>query len=68
MTDGATGMMVQEYVGLPDAEFTVGVLHDLDGQFVNSIAIRRELHSVLNVRLRVINWDVVSDLGLGRWC
>jgi carbamoyl-phosphate synthase large subunit len=63
MTDGATEMMVQEYVGRPDAEFTVGVLHDLDGQFVNSIAIRRELHSVLNVRLRVPNRTSRSDLG-----
>ncbi len=56
-------MMVQEYVGTPDAEFTVGVLHDLDGVFLNSIAIRRELHTQLNVRLRVPNRTSRTDLG-----
>lgn len=63
MGDGASRMMVQEYVGTPDDEFTVGVLHDLDGQFVNSIAIRRELQSVLNVRLRVPNRTCRVELG-----
>jgi carbamoyl-phosphate synthase large subunit len=63
MGDRAAGLMVQEYVGTPDAEFTVGVLHDLDGRFVNSIAIRRELQSVLNVRMRVPNRTTRSDLG-----
>jgi carbamoyl-phosphate synthase large subunit len=63
MGDSASRMMVQEYVGTPDDEYTVGVLHDLTGRFVNSIAIRRELHSVLNVRLRVPNRTDRTDLG-----
>jgi carbamoyl-phosphate synthase large subunit len=63
MGDRGDHMMVQEYVGTPDAEFTVGVLHDLDGRFVNSIAIRRELESQLNVRLRVPNRTDRGDLG-----
>jgi carbamoyl-phosphate synthase large subunit len=56
-------MMVQEYVGTPDCEFTVGVLHDLDGALVNSIAVHRDLHSQLNVRTRVANRTGRKELG-----
>ena len=42
--------VIQEYVGTPESEYTVGVLHDLEGQFLNSIAVRRLLNSQLNVR------------------
>jgi carbamoyl-phosphate synthase large subunit len=59
----ADRMMVQEYVGSPEAEYTVGVLHDLDGRFLNSIALRRELHSQLNVRTRVRNVTGRTELG-----
>jgi len=52
---GSRSMMVQEYVGRPEDEYTVGVLHDLDGAFINSIAVRRELDGALNARLRVAN-------------
>jgi carbamoyl-phosphate synthase large subunit len=55
--------MVQEYVGTPDAEYTVGVLHDLDGNFVNSIAVRRELKSSLNIRLSARNVTGRNELG-----
>ncbi len=54
---------VQEYVGAPDAEFTVGVLHDLDGNFLNSIAVHRELKSQLNIRVRVPNRTGRRELG-----
>lgn len=57
------GFMVQEYVGTPDSEYTVGVLHDLDGRFVNSIAVRRELKSQLNIRTAVRNMTDRKDLG-----
>lgn len=60
--DGA-GFMVQEYVGTPDGEYTVGVLHDLDGQFINSIAVRRELKSQLNIRTSARNMTGRRDLG-----
>ena len=63
LRDRSSSMMVQEYVGTPADEFTVGVLHDLDGRFVNSIAIRRELQSQLNVRTRVSNRTARTDLG-----
>jgi len=58
-----SGFMVQEYVGTPDSEYTVGVLHDLDGQFVNSIAVRRDLKSALNVRAAAPNLSGREELG-----
>lgn len=58
-----SGFIVQEYCGTADSEFTVGVLHDLDGNFLNSIAVRRELKSQLNVRTAVPNRSRRADLG-----
>lgn len=55
--------MVQEYVGTPESEFTVGVLHDMAGRFVNSIALRRDLAGQLNVRVRMRNLTKRIDLG-----
>lgn len=55
--------VIQEYVGRPDGEFTVGVLHDLDGQPLNSIALRREIKSMLNIRIREPNRTGRVDLG-----
>lgn len=47
--------LVQEYVGQPVDEYTVGVLSDMDGCYINSIAVKRTLDSQLNVRTRVPN-------------
>lgn len=47
--------LVQEYVGTPDSEFTVGVLTALDGKLIDSIAIKRDLRGSLSVRSRVRN-------------
>ncbi|GJM05142.1 MAG: carbamoyl phosphate synthase-like protein [marine bacterium B5-7] len=58
-----TPFMVQEYVGTPQEEYTVGVLHDMDGNFINSIALRRELKSSLNLRLVVQNQIGRNELG-----
>jgi carbamoyl-phosphate synthase large subunit len=55
--------LIQEYVGRPENEYTVGVLHDLDGEFVNSIAMRRLLSTGLNVRTSVTNETNRHDLG-----
>ena len=55
--------MVQEYVGTPDHEYTVGVLHDMDGSFINSIALKRSLNSQLNIRLSVRNRTNKNKLG-----
>lgn len=47
--------IVQEYVGTPDDEYTVGVLSTLDGAFIGSIAMRRRILSGLSNRIRVAN-------------
>lgn len=57
------GLFAQEYVGTPDSEFTVGVLMDLDGNLVNSIALRRDLVSQLNVKASVVNKSGRAELG-----
>jgi carbamoyl-phosphate synthase large subunit len=56
-------ILVQEYVGTPDDEYTVGVLHDLDGHYLNAIAIRRQLKSALNLRISTPNRTGRSELG-----
>lgn len=63
LQDSAQQFMAQEYVGTPDDEYTVGVLHDMDGNFVNSIAVHRHLKGQLNVRLSVPNRTAKSHLG-----
>ncbi len=55
--------LVQEYVGTPDDEYTVGVLHDMDGHYLNSIAVRRLLSGQLNIRLSVPNRTTRTELG-----
>jgi carbamoyl-phosphate synthase large subunit len=55
--------LIQEYVGRFDEEYTVGVLHDLNGQLLHSIAIRRLMNSALNIRLAVRNKTDRKDLG-----
>jgi carbamoyl-phosphate synthase large subunit len=56
--------IVQEYVGTPEQEFTVGVLSDMDGELINSIAIRRQILSALSNRVKVPNRTGRADLGL----
>ncbi|MGB9118899.1 ATP-grasp domain-containing protein [Bradyrhizobium sp.] len=57
------GLFAQEYVGTPESEFTVGVLLDLDGNLINSIALRRELVSQLNLKTSVVNKSSRAQLG-----
>lgn len=59
-----SGFMIQEYVGTPDLEFTVGVLHDLKGHYVNAIAVKRHLSSGLSVRTSMANRSGRKELGL----
>jgi carbamoyl-phosphate synthase large subunit len=56
-------LMVQEYVGDEDSEYTVGVLHDLDGNFLNSIAVHRRLDLPLSIRQSVDNLTEHVELG-----
>lgn len=45
--------IVQEYVGNPDCEYTVGVLCDMDGNLINSIAVKKNILSALSNRLKI---------------
>ena len=60
---GGGAALVQEYVGDPGHEFTVGVLHTPDGALAGSIALRRELSTLLSVRARVPNRTGRPELG-----
>lgn len=55
--------IIQEYVGTPDDEYTVGVLHDMDGNYINSIAVKKLFLGQLNIRMAVPNRTGRSDLG-----
>ena len=55
--------IAQEYVGTPDEEFTVGVLFDQEGSYINTIALRRDLSGGLNCRLRIPNTSSKKELG-----
>jgi carbamoyl-phosphate synthase large subunit len=47
--------VAQEYVGTPDSEYTVGVLCDMEGNFINSIAVKRMILSGLSNRIKLRN-------------
>ncbi len=59
----AGNFLVQEYVGTPEDEYTVGVLHDMNGNYLNSIAVRRLLSGQLNIRMSVPNRTGRKELG-----
>ncbi|MDD1779008.1 MAG: ATP-grasp domain-containing protein [Candidatus Helarchaeota archaeon] len=56
-------LIAQEYVGTPESEYTVGVLFDIDGNLLNSIALRRDLRSVLSCRMKVPNRTGLEEYG-----
>ena len=45
--------IVQEYIGTPDSEYTVGVLTDMEGNLINSIAVKRYILSGWSNHLKV---------------
>ncbi|PCJ17075.1 MAG: carbamoyl phosphate synthase [Candidatus Cloacimonadota bacterium] len=55
--------IVQEYVGTPDSEYTVGILSSMDEKFINSIAIHKSIENALNNRIRIKNRTDRLDLG-----
>lgn len=55
--------ILQEYVGTPEDEYTVGVLIDQDGQLLNSIAVRRYILSALSRHTVVPNRTKRTELG-----
>jgi len=44
--------IVQEYIGLEEGEFTIGVLSDTNGDIIGSIAMQRTFNSKLSVAYR----------------
>lgn len=55
--------LVQAYVGRVEEEFTVGVLLDMDGVLLDSIAVRRDITSPLSNRIKVPNRTARAELG-----
>ncbi|MFX0115102.1 MAG: ATP-grasp domain-containing protein [Candidatus Hodarchaeota archaeon] len=55
--------IIQEYVGTPDCEYTVGILMSMDGEVLNSIAVKRNILSSLSNRLKVENRTRNKNLG-----
>lgn len=56
-------LVLQEYVGTPEHEYTVGVLSGSDGVLLNSIAIRRVIGSALTTSANVPNRSDRKELG-----
>lgn len=56
-------VLIEEYVGNADSEFTVAVLHDMEGGLIQSIAIRRAILAGISNRLRVANRTERRELG-----
>jgi carbamoyl-phosphate synthase large subunit len=55
--------LIQEYVGTPLEEYTVGVLHDINGGFIDSIALKRDLSSSMSVSSVIPNRTEKVHLG-----
>jgi len=56
-------VLIQEYFGSIDDEYTVGVLHYPDGVLAGSIAIKRRIATGLSNRIRVANRTGRVELG-----
>lgn len=55
LDDLQQAFIVQQYCGTPDSEYTVGVLTGMDGELINSIAVKRNLAGSLGTRLAMRN-------------
>lgn len=56
-------LIIQEYVGDETSEYTVGVLMDMDGHYINAIAMNRHFSGQLNVRAKYPNKTGRDELG-----
>ena len=56
-------LVAQEYIGSPDAEFTVGLLYGKDGAFLNSIGVKRIISNALSLRSTAPNRTGRAELG-----
>lgn len=52
---GGLDIMAQEYVGSPEAEYTVGVMSGPDGKSFSSIALKRRIQSTLTRKIHVLD-------------
>lgn len=55
--------IAQEYVGTHNDEYTVGVLVSMEGELLNSIAVKRNIITSLSARIRIPNRSGRADLG-----
>ena len=55
--------IAQEYIGTPNDEYTIGILTDMEGSFINSIAVHRDLSFSLSSRTRLPNRTDRVELG-----
>jgi carbamoyl-phosphate synthase large subunit len=56
-------LVVQEYMGDANSEFTVGVLSSLEGELINSIAVHRVIDNGLGNKIKVKNTSGRTELG-----
>lgn len=55
--------IAQAYVGTPEEEYTVGVLFDMDGALINSIAVKKNIMTGLSNKIKVPNNTGRAELG-----
>jgi carbamoyl-phosphate synthase large subunit len=55
--------VAQEYVGTAEDEYSVGVLRDMEGNFMGSVALHRTLKPALSRRIKVPNRTGRAELG-----
>lgn len=53
--------LIQEYIGTPDHEYTVGVLTDFEGKLLGSIALKREISGNLSTLWQIENKKSKKD-------
>jgi len=56
-------VLVQQYIGTYDDEYTIGVLSSMNGEIINSIGIHRNIITGLGNKLKVENKTKYKDLG-----
>ena len=56
-------LVIQEYIGDGESEYTVGVISSLEGELINSIAVHRVIENGLGNKLKVKNHTGRTALG-----
>ncbi len=55
--------IVQEYIGTPESEYTVGIMSDQKGNIINSIAVKRKIDAGIGNKIKVLNRTENKALG-----